>query len=471
MIEQIMFIQAQGIMMGAFKCCRKGASEKSGIVPVGKNKRRLRMKCSIETLSKMTALLVADFEEQMKTSTSTSVEIEQGLRETLQRIGQESLGQLLTLKDEHNQTTQEACSCSQSARRISRREGKLLSVFGWITYRRSYYGCAHCHRYWYVLDEEENLRAGSASAVMSRLLGVAGVTVSFEEAQRHIQEYLRVDVSINTIRAETQRIGDLQAEREKQWQAASQDLPNLQQREREAVVRPKRLYGSLDGAFVPLEEGWKEEKTVCWYEAGQRYGSAELRAVNLNYYTSLEEASVFGELVWATGLHHRVDQAAELVFVCDAATWIWKIIEHYFPYAVQIVDWYHACQRLHAVSETLAEQERAPWLEHIKAALWEGEVQEVIQILQETFNRHPSSELIQSAITYYQNNQTRMAYAHFRKQGYFIGSGTVESACKQIVSLRLKRPGARWTKDGASAVAKARAAWISHHWDALPLAT
>ncbi|MBK6646447.1 MAG: UPF0236 family protein [Anaerolineales bacterium] len=128
------------------------------------------MKCSIETLSKMTALLVADFEEQMKTSTSTSVEIEQGLRETLQRIGQESLGQLLTLKDEHNQTTQEACSCSQSARRISRREGKLLSVFGWITYRRSYYGCAHCHRYWYVLDEEENLRAGSASAVMSRLL-------------------------------------------------------------------------------------------------------------------------------------------------------------------------------------------------------------------------------------------------------------------------------------------------------------
>ncbi|MBK6646376.1 MAG: transposase [Anaerolineales bacterium] len=51
-------------------------------------------------------------------------------------------------------------------------------------------------------------------------------------------------------------------------------------------------------------------------------------------------------------MHHRVDQAAELVFVCDAATWIWKIIEHYFPYAVQIVDWYHACQRLHAVSET-----------------------------------------------------------------------------------------------------------------------
>lgn len=188
------------------------------------------MKCSIETLRKITTLLVADFEEQMKTSASSSVEIEQGLRETLQRIGQESLGQLLTLKDEHDQTVQEMCSCGQSARRISRREGKLLSVFGWISYRRSYYGCPGCHRCWYALDEKESLRAGSASSVMSRLLGVAGVTVSFEEAQRHIQEYLRVAVSVNTIRAETQRIGDLQAEREKQWQAESEDLPNLQER-------------------------------------------------------------------------------------------------------------------------------------------------------------------------------------------------------------------------------------------------
>jgi hypothetical protein len=39
---------------------------------------------------------------------------------------------------------------------------------------------------------------------------------------------------------------------------------------------------------------------------------------------------------------------------------------------------------------------------------------------------------------------------------------------EQIVSLRLKRAGARWTKTGASAVAKARAAWLSHQWDDLP---
>ena len=69
-----------------------------------------------------------------------------------------------------------------------------------------------------------------------------------------------------------------------------------------------------------------------------------------------------------------------------------------------------------------------------------------------------------------------MNYAQFRAKGYWIGSGTVESACKQIAAARLKISGARWTLSGANATAKARAAWLSDgdHFDALsrlPLAT
>lgn len=428
------------------------------------------MKFSTKTLMKVTALLVADFEEQLQEKSISAQAVEQGMREALQVIGQESVGQMLSMKDQQSHGVNCECSCGEQARRISRRQAQILSVFGWIRYRRSYYACEHCRRHWYALDEQENLRAGRASSGMNRLLGIAGVTVSFEEAQRHIREYLLVEVSINTIRSETQRIGAMQSQREREWLSHSQDLDYLQNREREPVSL-ERVYGSIDGAFVPLAEGWKEEKTVCWYEAGQRYPSKELRAINIHYYTSLQEAAAFGELVWATGLHHRVDQAKELIFVCDAAAWIWKIIEHYFPDAVQIVDWYHACQRLYAVADTLvgyAQQERLYWIEHVKTLLWEGDVSAVIQILQSLLKDHPSCETIQEALTYYENNQARMDYAHFREQSYFIGSGPVESACKQIVSSRLKRAGARWTKSGASAVAKARAAWLSHHWDDLP---
>jgi hypothetical protein len=196
---------------GAFKCCRKGASAKSGKVPGEKKERKLLMKFNTETLTKITALLVADYERQLEGKRIPVEELEQGLRKVLQRIGQESLGRMLSMKDRQSYAIRQQCSCGEQARRISRRAARILSVFGWTEYRRSYYACVDCNRRWYALDEDEKLRAGRVSCGMNRLLGIAGVTGSFEEAQRQVQEYLLVDVSINTIRAETQRIGAMQS--------------------------------------------------------------------------------------------------------------------------------------------------------------------------------------------------------------------------------------------------------------------
>jgi len=60
-----------------------------------------------------------------------------------------------------------------------------------------------------------------------------------------------------------------------------------------------------------------------------------------------------------------------------------------------------------------------------------------------------------------------MRYDQFRAAGYMIGSGTIESACKQIVTHRLKLPGAQWTVTGAVQTAKARAVWLSGQWQTL----
>ena len=85
-----------------------------------------------------------------------------------------------------------------------------------------------------------------------------------------------------------------------------------------------------------------------------------------------------------------------------------------------------------------------------------------------TFLRQAVSRTVtEKAITYYTHNEHRMDYARFRQQGYMIGSGTIESACKQIAAARLKCSGARWTLAGVIATAKARAAWLSKTWDSL----
>lgn len=428
------------------------------------------MKFSTQCLAQMMLLLVGEFEDHLEGGEPAAFgELEQALRSALRQVGQHSLGEMLTRMDEHSCGVRLACACQGQARRISRRQAQLLSVFGWIGYRRSYYHCAACGRRWTPVDAREGLRPGRATPGMVRLLGLAGVTVSFEEACRQIDEYLQVEVSVNTVRRETQLIGQRQQQREAQWIAQSQETAYLQARQRNRE-RPQRLYGSIDGALVPLVEGWKEQKTLSWYRAGRRYGGAELRALDIHYYTSLAEAHTFGQLLWATAVHHGADQAAELVFVCDGAAWIWKLVEHYFPEAVQIVDWYHACQYFYPLAEALFADDHSAgqqWVQSMQDLLWQGDVEAVIRTCQQLLDQHQGGQAARTALTYFANNQARMDYAEFRAQGYFIGSGTVESACKQIVSMRLKRSGARWSRSGAAATAKARAAWLSDQWHAL----
>jgi hypothetical protein len=60
-----------------------------------------------------------------------------------------------------------------------------------------------------------------------------------------------------------------------------------------------------------------------------------------------------------------------------------------------------------------------------------------------------------------------MRYDRFRAAGYMIGSGTIERACKQIVTHRRCLPGAQWEVKGAIQTAKARASWLSGTWPSL----
>jgi len=60
-----------------------------------------------------------------------------------------------------------------------------------------------------------------------------------------------------------------------------------------------------------------------------------------------------------------------------------------------------------------------------------------------------------------------MDYATYRRKGYQIGSGTIESACKQLGVQRMKVPGATWNLEGARLTAKSRAALLSDQWEML----
>jgi len=53
-------------------------------------------------------------------------------------------------------------------------------------------------------------------------------------------------------------------------------------------------------------------------------------------------------------------------------------------------------------------------------------------------------KVLQTSITYFQNNFKRMDYANYVKMKYPIGSGVTEAACKVMVKQRLCGSGMKW---------------------------
>lgn len=421
------------------------------------------MDFSTKAKEEITKILAEEIGEHIEIGKLSNAEgLENGLREMLKEIGQETYRKVLENEDE-KLGKQIGCECGAKAKRISKRRAKVMTVFGWVSYRRSYYGCDRCGKKQHRVDEAWGISPGEVSAVLRKLLAIVGVDIAFERARRTIREFLLVEVSDNTIRKQTQYMGERQAEIEAEWMRDSNDEIWLQERERIIEDVPERLYGSMDGAQVPVGEEWRELKTISWYRVAEIYGQEQSKAQEISYYSEIAPVQDFSRLVWATGIRRLADKAKELIFVCDGAAWIWKLVEQYYPHAVQIIDWYHACEYFTPIADAVFSQEteRQNWLQEVKDWLWKGKTEEVIQACQ-AFTQHGlAADAAQKAVTYFTNNAHRMKYAEYRAKGYWIGSGTVESACKQIATARLKIAGARWTLSGANATAKARAAWLS----------
>jgi hypothetical protein len=442
----------------------------------------------LEQVTAKAGEVIADLIEKQVESEEvwTLKEKEAAALRVITEVGNELLSGLLRLHETSYVADAVPCDCGGQAEYQRQREGGVQTIVGEVRVKRAYYLCPDCHQGCYPLDEQLEFCAGGLSAGLEESAALAGVVEPFASAAELLARLLwtGVKLSHNRVRGATEDMGQALAQAEDElvervFESDKRGLPEAPEQ------GPQRLYISVDGTSVRckatgeeiVEEGqnyvWHEAKVAALYETkevatSQKPGEIAIKAEEIDYYADMADARHFARLVWLKAYERGASHAEEVILLGDGAPWIWLRLGTLFPQAIQILDWYHAQGYLVQVAQAVfgpATQPRKAWLKPELDLLWDGKVQQVIQNLETLQETHPEIEAIQDAITYYSNHQHRMNYPAYREQGLQIGSGTIESGCKRVVKARLDQAGMTWTVEGARAVLKARAVYLSRQWD------
>lgn len=244
-----------------------------------------------------------------------------------------------------------------------------------------------------------------------------------------------------------------------------------------ALRLPYKMGVGMDGTMVHIrKEGWKELKVGNvfkivvrkeWVEESETFED-RAHAVDNSYVARLGGPEAFGQVLWMEALRRRVPQAHESVVLGDGANWIWNLAQEHFGTSWQVVDWYHGKQHLHRVGNLVfgeGSPQSQQWVKTMRTSLFQGHAAHVALDIQDLAAEYPSQQkALCSEANYFESNKRRMQYMEIRDAGLPIGSGMVESGCKQF-GARFNGAGMRWSREGAERLIPIRATIMSGRYD------
>jgi uncharacterized protein UPF0236 len=361
------------------------------------------------------------------------------------------------------------CACGALARYHSLAERVLITRHGEFPLVRPYYYCPPCQAGFAPLDARLGLDRSGTTFQVRRWVARLSAKSAFAEAAADLEEFTCVRLSVSHVERIAVHIGSSLAaalrQQAEQHQVGCLPIPSL---------RPDRLYVSMDGKMVPLRDPWKRDgsagalncrhgecKTGVVYEAEP--GPQGDRGVrHAAYVATMGDVTAFAPLIATLAHTHGHHLAREIVVLGDGAAWIWQIAAAQFPYAVQILDYYHATEHLWKVANARFGEETpeaAAWVKARETELLADQLLLVLGALREWKPRSAKNrKLRDTEYEFFVNNAERMRYRTFREKGYHIASGVVESACGHVVGQRLDEGGMHWRQETADAIVCLRAA-------------
>jgi len=385
--------------------------------------------------------------------------------------------------------------CGQLLRRVTSGHSRSFETrFGSITLQRTRGYCKRCRKWRYPADAALGLaETAGYSPSVQEMAALAVSKLPVAEAERVIERLAGVKIPRATLDREAKRQGE-QAEQLRQQMDEKTQTPQgaaavSRALQMELPLEPFTLVIMIDAWNIRERDDWGQSERLRrkgleparWHWAynatvfrlTERAQSAAGRPIILSrgYVTTRWGIDALRGQLYAEAVRRGLHHAQQILVIADGAVWIWHLAEDRFPQARQQLDLFHAKQHLWAVAHELhgsGSAAAAAWVEPLLKQLEKGQAQRVIRRLEEVLAETSRSQakLVKREVEYFKNNQHRMDYGAAKKAGEPLGSGAIESTCRQY-QCRFKRPGQFWTTEGDEALMCLETFWRNGRWNQL----
>jgi hypothetical protein len=347
-----------------------------------------------------------------------------------------------------------------------------LNIWQGLDPEDGHWGCPIRER-WGLLAHQQ-----MSPALEEKLAFTATLAGSYSDAALLAQKW-GCETDDSVIHALVQRLGE---KAEAKSQQRLKELPQERDRQRKASELAVLM---MDGWLARFRgPGWGKKKTkekrVEWHEiktgvfylheqAARTQGERGILTEKTMVRWLGEPAELGKRLHWEA-LRGGLARARAKLVVGDGSTWIWNVAADRWSGAHELLDFYHGSEHLWEMGRALSKDDEVKskvWVEPRLHQLRHGKEQKVLKELATLkVPRGPTGEVVRKQQNYFEGQAGRMNYKEISDRGWPIGSGAVESACRQS-QCRFKRCGQFWTRRGLRSLCALDDARRNFHWDDL----
>jgi len=176
---------------------------------------------------------------------------------------------------------------------------------------------------------------------------------------------------------------------------------------------------------------------------------------------------------WAAKREGAHTRSGQRVALTDGAEALQAQMQGHLPDFPLVLDIIHVVEHLWMAGTALygeTDPHREAWVKTQALDILSSRAQAVIERLEDNARiltpESRAAKALRREAGYLQRNLPFMDYARYLKNGWPIGTGVVEGACRHLVKDRMELSGMRWTIAGAEALLALRAVNENGDWEA-----